>query len=144
MNHFFEQNPDKKIEDHNLIFFPIFQDEHYYLICINLKKASFEVIDNIRVGKDGNKEYQRYARKLQAQGSKRGTVLFPDEQTTAEKTTTHISVGTCDSKKVKNSGTILFPDDERNAEQKTIEEDAAQKTIVNGSTATYDPKELQT
>ncbi|KAK1388819.1 hypothetical protein POM88_016997 [Heracleum sosnowskyi] len=64
MNHFFKKNPDKKIEDHNLIFFPIFQDEHYYLVCINLKKASFEVIDNIRVGKAGNKEYGRYARKL--------------------------------------------------------------------------------
>ncbi|KAK1375618.1 hypothetical protein POM88_031811 [Heracleum sosnowskyi] len=120
MNHFFEQNPDKKIEDHNLIFFPIFQDEHYYLICINLKKAIFEVFDNIRVGKDGNKEYGRYARKLQAQGTKR------------------------ERKSVKTSGTVLFPDDEKNAEQKTIEEEAAQKTIVNGSTTTDDGKELQT
>ncbi|KAK1382116.1 hypothetical protein POM88_019851 [Heracleum sosnowskyi] len=268
MNHFFEKNPDKKIEDHNLIFFPIFQDEHYYLICINLKKASFEVIDNIRVGKAGNKEYGRYARKLKnhfvkyleekdlkslaktikkvkvsylsmtwqtfqnykdcgaflmrhmetykgklnkwntqlktekmgqkgqmdklrtkyahailtshlnerrhlildeakslydkiatkklmsiviAASSRKqkrekisGTVLFPDDQTTAEKTTTHISVGTCDSKKMKTSRTVLFPDEEKNAEQKTIEEEAAQKTIVNGSTTTHDRKELQT
>ncbi|KAK1375629.1 hypothetical protein POM88_031822 [Heracleum sosnowskyi] len=73
-----------------------------------------------------------------------GTVLFPDEQTTAQKTTTHICVGTCDSKKVKSSGTVLFPDDEKNAEQKTIEEEAAQKTIVNGSTTTDDGKEFQT
>ncbi|KAK1373078.1 hypothetical protein POM88_029271 [Heracleum sosnowskyi] len=73
-----------------------------------------------------------------------GTVLFSDEQTTAEKTTAHVSVGTCDIKKVKTSGTVLFPDEEKNAEQKTIEEEVAQKTIVNGSTATDDRKELQT
>ncbi|KAK1351234.1 hypothetical protein POM88_054551 [Heracleum sosnowskyi] len=249
MNHFFEKNPDKKIEDHNLIFFPIFQDEHYYLICINMKKASFEVIDNIRVeksfcqvfggkrskviGKDNQKgqslllvhdladipklqrlwfflmrHMETYKGKLNkcntqlktekmgqkgqmdklrmkyahailtsylnerrhlildeakslydkiateklmsiviAASSRKqkrekisGTVLFPDEQTTAEKTTTHISVGTCDSKKIKTSGTVIFPDEEKNAEQKTIEEEAAHKIIVNDSTATDDRK----
>ncbi|KAK1393896.1 hypothetical protein POM88_012952 [Heracleum sosnowskyi] len=62
MNHFFERYPATKIQDYQLIFFPMLSYEHYYLICLNVKTRSWEVIDNIRHGRAANKEYGRKLR----------------------------------------------------------------------------------
>ncbi|KAK1375236.1 hypothetical protein POM88_031429 [Heracleum sosnowskyi] len=64
MNHFFERYPATKIQDYQLIFFPMLSYKHYYLICLNIKTRSWEVIDNIRHGRAANKEYGRKLRQL--------------------------------------------------------------------------------
>ncbi|KAK1353775.1 hypothetical protein POM88_052140 [Heracleum sosnowskyi] len=57
MNHYFERYPNRKLENANLIFFPILAYEHLYLVSFNLKKTAFDVIDNIRRGRTVGKEY---------------------------------------------------------------------------------------
>ncbi|KAK1361017.1 hypothetical protein POM88_045491 [Heracleum sosnowskyi] len=64
MNHFFKRYPNIKIKDYDLIFFPILQDEHFYLICINKKEQGYEVIDNIKVGRAVTNLYGGNVRKM--------------------------------------------------------------------------------
>ncbi|KAK1380013.1 hypothetical protein POM88_026757 [Heracleum sosnowskyi] len=64
MNHFFEKYPNAKIKDYDLIFFPILASEHFYLVCLNLKAKTWDVIDNIRQGKAANNEYAFILRRL--------------------------------------------------------------------------------
>lgn len=57
MNHFFERYPNRKIENADLVFFPVLAYEHLYMVSFNIKKPAFHVIDNIRRGKSAAKEY---------------------------------------------------------------------------------------
>ncbi|KAK1395321.1 hypothetical protein POM88_014377 [Heracleum sosnowskyi] len=63
MNHYFERYLNRKMENANLVclrsifFFPILAYEHLYLVSFNLKKTTFDVIDNIRRGSTVGKEY---------------------------------------------------------------------------------------
>ncbi|KAK1353157.1 hypothetical protein POM88_052995 [Heracleum sosnowskyi] len=57
MNHFFQRYSSRKLENAELIFFPVLAYEHMYMISFNLKKPAFDVIDNIRRGRNAGKEY---------------------------------------------------------------------------------------
>ncbi|KAK1375598.1 hypothetical protein POM88_031791 [Heracleum sosnowskyi] len=57
MNHFFQRYSRRKLENAELIFFPVLAYEHMYMINFNLKKPAFDVIDNIRRGRNAGKEY---------------------------------------------------------------------------------------
>ncbi|KAK1359720.1 hypothetical protein POM88_044194 [Heracleum sosnowskyi] len=58
MNHFFQRYSSRKLENVDLIFFPVLAYEHMYMISFNLKKPAFDVIDNIRRGRNAGKEYR--------------------------------------------------------------------------------------
>lgn len=74
MNHFYEKYQNKKIEENNMVkslyflsfflqtFFPFSQAQHYHLIYINMKEDSYEVIDNLRVGRTVTYIYARNVR----------------------------------------------------------------------------------
>ncbi|KAK1359789.1 hypothetical protein POM88_044263 [Heracleum sosnowskyi] len=57
MNHFFQRYSSRKLENVELIFFPVLAYGHMYMISFNLKKPAFDVIDNIRRGRNAGKEY---------------------------------------------------------------------------------------
>ncbi|KAK1364384.1 hypothetical protein POM88_039945 [Heracleum sosnowskyi] len=57
MNHFLQKHPNTKFKDYDLIFFPILAYEHFYLISLNIKARTWEVIDNIRHVKAANNVY---------------------------------------------------------------------------------------
>lgn len=41
----------------NLVFIPLLHDNHYYVLCFNLKKAKVEVIDNLGNDEKFDKKY---------------------------------------------------------------------------------------
>lgn len=57
MKHFFDRYPNRKIENADLIFFPVLAYEHLYMVSFNLKNPAVDVIDNIRRGRSAGKEY---------------------------------------------------------------------------------------
>ncbi|WOG95277.1 hypothetical protein DCAR_0414589 [Daucus carota subsp. sativus] len=57
MEHFFNRYPNIRFEGSDLLFFPVYANRHFYLVCFNLMKQAFEVIDNIRQGKNAGKYY---------------------------------------------------------------------------------------
>ncbi|XP_063942886.1 uncharacterized protein LOC135150490 [Daucus carota subsp. sativus] len=48
---------DTKIDDIDLIFFPIHDVDHYYVVCFNIKNPSIEIIDNNRIADGSNAVY---------------------------------------------------------------------------------------
>ncbi|WOG82013.1 hypothetical protein DCAR_0101172 [Daucus carota subsp. sativus] len=57
MEHFINRYLNIRFEGSDLLFFPVYANRHFYLVCFNLKKQAFEVIDNIRQGKNAGKYY---------------------------------------------------------------------------------------
>ncbi|WOH14714.1 hypothetical protein DCAR_0934236 [Daucus carota subsp. sativus] len=57
MKHYFGRYPNRSIGNAELIFFPVLAYGHLYLISFNLKKPAFDIIDNIRRGRNAAKEY---------------------------------------------------------------------------------------
>ncbi|KAK1360718.1 hypothetical protein POM88_045192 [Heracleum sosnowskyi] len=64
MNHFLQKHPNTKFKDYDLIFFPILAYEHFYLVSLNVKARTWEVIDNIRHAKAANNVYTAKLRRL--------------------------------------------------------------------------------
>ncbi|KAK1364529.1 hypothetical protein POM88_040090 [Heracleum sosnowskyi] len=42
----------EKLDDTDMVFFPIYAYEHFYLICYNLKNPAYELIDNVKREED--------------------------------------------------------------------------------------------
>ncbi|KAK1401976.1 hypothetical protein POM88_001581 [Heracleum sosnowskyi] len=48
MDDMLSKYPTRKLQDIDMVFFPIYAYEHFYLIVYNMKKPAFEIIDNMK------------------------------------------------------------------------------------------------
>ncbi|KAK1384038.1 hypothetical protein POM88_021773 [Heracleum sosnowskyi] len=52
MDEILKRFKNEKLENVDMVFFPIYAYEHYYLICYNLKNPAYELIDNVERDED--------------------------------------------------------------------------------------------
>ncbi|KAK1378661.1 hypothetical protein POM88_025405 [Heracleum sosnowskyi] len=57
MNDMLSKYPTRKLQHVDMVFFPIYAYEHFYLVCYNLKNPSYEIIDNIKRDEDPKAYY---------------------------------------------------------------------------------------